>query len=331
MWKCVRRGLLHLIAWLACGLLVATVAVGWLGAGRLVEPPRRVLQDYHRERLDQPAAFGLRITAYTGPQQTPCLLVEPEPSRNRNSWRGTELRQSLQSSLPWGTVVGTVVMLHGHTGRKEDHLPSCERFCAAGFRCLLLDLPGHGDHPAPHATFGKKESALVEALVDDLPGRFAISPEPLFLYGVSQGAAIALQTAARHPERWAGVISVSSFAALDRTLTHSAEAFAPNHAEWAPLATASVGCAAWFRAGYTPWEIQPIRVAQKLTMPVMIVHGREDRFIPFTDAEALFSRIPSSRKVLRPVEGAGHDNMLSTDAKHLYPEMCRFLLEARSR
>ncbi|GAA5481469.1 alpha/beta hydrolase family protein [Haloferula sargassicola] len=306
--------------------LAALSTIGWLGSGHLVEPKRRALQDYHLERLEHPAAFGLKITAYTGPEKTPCLLVEPEPGGR--GWRARDLRKSLKRPPPWGEILGTVVMLNGHGGRKEDHLPSCERFTAAGFRCLVPDLPGHGDHPAPHATFGKDECELIEALVDDLPGRFSLKPQPVFLYGVSQGGAIALQTAARSPQRWAGVISAAAFASLERTVERSAAELAPKYAGLAPVAAFSVGCGSWLRAGYAPWQIRPAKAAEKLTMPVMIIHGENDRFIPFADAREIFDRIPAETKILRPVVDGTHGRVLATDAGHLYPEMCRFLLDA---
>lgn len=309
--------------------LAAMSTIGWLGSEHLVAPKRRALQNYHIERLAEPARFGLKITAYTGPGRTPCLLVEPEP--DGSGWRARDVRKALHRPPPWGEIRGTVVMLNGHGGRKEDHLPSCERFTAAGFRCLVPDLPGHGDHPAPHATFGKNECDLIEALVDDLHGRFALKPQPLFLYGVSQGGAIALQTAARSPERWSGVISAAAFASLERTVERSAADLAPKCAGLAPVAAFSVGCGSWLRAGYAPWQIRPAKAAEKLTMPVMIIHGENDRFIPFADAEEIFAKIPAETKVLRRVADAGHGRVLATDAGNLYPEMCEFLLRAGGR
>lgn len=326
--KLLRRLVRFLVVLVTLLVLAALVTIGWLGSGRLVSPDRRVLQEYHRERLERPADFGLRLTSYTGPGRTPCLLVEPAPGGP--SQRSRALRSRLPHAPPWGEIRGTIVMLHGHGGRKEDHLPICERFCAAGFRCLVPDLPGHGDHPYPLATFGKKECAWVESLVDDAKDRLAIPDQPLFLFGISQGGAISLQTAAKNPDRWAGVISVSSFAALDRTIERSAASFDPRTRQLAGLGTFAVGCGSWCRAGYMPGEIRPVAAARMLTMPVMLVHGSDDRFIPITDAEEIYANIPTEAKLLRPVPGGGHGDVLAADADRLYPEMCRFLLDAAS-
>ena len=37
-----------------------------------------------------------------------------------------------------------------------------ERFCAAAFRCLMMDLPPHGDHPAEVATYGLRHGVILE-------------------------------------------------------------------------------------------------------------------------------------------------------------------------
>jgi pimeloyl-ACP methyl ester carboxylesterase len=326
--KVLRRLVRILLVLVTVVVLAALVTIGWLGSGRLVSPDRRLLQDYHRERLERPADFGLRLTSYTGPGRTPCLLVEPAPGGRSD--RSRALRGRLGHAPPWGEIRGTVVMLHGHGGRKEDHLPICERFCAAGFRSIVPDLPGHGDHPYPLATFGKRECAWVEALVDDAIDRHGLPDQPVFLFGISQGGAIALQTAARAPDRWAGVISISSFAALDRTIERSAANFDPRSRQLAGLGSFAVGCGSWCRAGYIPGEIRPAEAARKLTMPVMVVHGCDDRFIPISDAEEIVANIPTGTKRLRPVPGGGHGDVLAADAGRLYPEMCRFLIDAAS-
>jgi len=323
MKKFLRRSLI--VVFLLCS--VAFVAMGWIGSGHVVSPPRRALQDYHRERLDDPAAFGLRITSYTGPGGSPCHLIEPRPGGTK-SHRSREIRQALPHLPPWGEIRGTIVMLNGHGGRKEDHLPVCERFCAAGFRCLTPELPGHGDHPSTTASFGKNETAWIEACVDDLHDRFALRQQPVFLYGMSQGGAIALQTAAAHPARWAGVISTASFASLDRIIARSAADISPKLAPLAPVAGAAVGMGTWFRAGFLPSDICPADAARNLTMPVMIIHGTADEFIPYSHAEEIHSKIPTTRKILRPVQGANHADVLATDSSRIFVEMAAFLIDA---
>lgn len=327
-----RRPLLRFCLVLAVLVLAAMVVTGWLGSERLVSPARRALQDYHREILAKPDEHGLKIEPFTTAGGTPCLMVTvsqtPGLAVKSNIARAELARRGI-SAPPWGARIGTVVLLYGHAGRKEDHLPICERFCAAGFRCLLLDIPGQGDHPAPVGSFGLNEAALVESTLDDAAARFAFPASPACLFGVSQGGAIALQTAARSPGKWKAVASLATFASLDQPVLRAAEGVLPDGLRFcSPLAAFSVGCGTRVRAGFWPSEVSPVAAASKLNQPVFIGHGDRDAYIGIDQARAIFAAIPGGRKKFRVVAGADHNHILSVGSHALYADLCQFFLAA---
>ena len=154
-----------------CGILIvlcvlSLLGMGWWAASDLVHPSRRLLQDYHQEILGHPGGFGLKISSYSVPAAqaggyaAPCLLCEPNPSE-RPGTRGKLIREQLAAKdvrlFDFGKTRGTVVLLPGRGGRKEDGLPIAERFCAAGLNCVLIDLPAHGDNLNPIDSFGLRE------------------------------------------------------------------------------------------------------------------------------------------------------------------------------
>ena len=190
-----KKRAMALLLGLASAALAVFLLLCWLAAQRLIGPSRRALQDYHEEILQRSADHGLVIHPFvmeTGSWKgTPCLLCLPSPSPGRAE-KGTKLRIQLESEgrvlLPWGQTAGTLVLLHGHTGRKEDHLPVAERLCAAGFGCLLLDLPGHGDHPDSFASFGMREVVLPAAALAEAASISATSKlDGIFMMGVLTG------------------------------------------------------------------------------------------------------------------------------------------------
>jgi pimeloyl-ACP methyl ester carboxylesterase len=327
-----RRSLLRLLWALTAVLLALLVFIGWQGSARLVSPARRTLQDYHRNILGQPDDYGLKIEPFTAAGDTPCLLVTASDTRGvavKSRIVRDELARRGVSVPPWGSQVGTVVLLYGHAGRKEDHLPICERFCAAGFRCLLLDIPGQGDHPAAIGSFGLHEAALVDRVLADAAARFAFDPSPACLFGVSQGGAIALQTAARSPSTWRAVASVATFASLDRPVRRAAEGlFPPEFRFCSPLAAFSVSCGTRLRAGFWPSDIRPVEAASRLNQPVFIGHGDLDAYIGIDQARAIFAAVPGSRKRFRVVTGADHNRVLSIGSHALYADLCQFFLTA---
>lgn len=51
-------------------------------------------------------------------------------------------------------------------------------------------------------------------------------------------------------------------------------------------------------------EASPLSAARSLSLPVLLVHGRDDDLVPFEHATRLHEALPCS--ILRPVEGRGH-------------------------
>jgi pimeloyl-ACP methyl ester carboxylesterase len=316
---------------LGAAAVVAFMGLGWWSSHRLLHPPRRDLQDYHREIIRDPRDFGIQITPYTGPGGTPCLMVTPveNPDRAR---KGRAVRDALADNgircAPWGRIRGTVVLLHGYKGRKEDHLPVSERLCAAGFRCLLPDLPGHGDHPSATATFGRTEADQIAGLLRDAAGRFSFPPENAGLLGVSQGGAISLQAAALDDSPWKAVASISAFASLDQPIASGSRTLCSPVAFISPLASTACNLGVYAREGFLPSEISPVAAVSRLGIPVFIAHGEQDSFIPIAQGRAIFDAIPSRQKTFRPVPGAGHGNALAVGSTPLYAELCAFFLKA---
>jgi pimeloyl-ACP methyl ester carboxylesterase len=324
--------------WKILGTLMLLACVGffalvWYASSRLITPARRPLQDYHLEFLANPGAHGVRVESFKARTSdgfdTPCLLCEPLVSPATSAVKGAKVRSELQAlgltSEPWGTIKATLVLLHGHKGRKEDYLPVAERLCAVGFRRLLVDLPGHGEHPASFATFGHGEAGLPSEVLQAASRRFQFKPAPAGLFGISQGGAIAIQAAARPEDGWFAVAELSGVASLQDVIRDQAVQY------FGPLrepAEALVYALVKHRAGFEPSAIRPIDAASRLTsMPVLIGHGDADAFIQPHHAQALFQAVPSTRKQFLNVPGAGHGNVLVTPAQ-VYATLGRFFLEA---
>ncbi|MDB6079321.1 MAG: alpha/beta fold hydrolase [Akkermansiaceae bacterium] len=325
-----------LLTGLAAAVLLPALGLmglGWSRSKGLVSPRREALRPEFAAMLADPARHGLQITKYTGPDDTPCLLVTPvtNPSAATN---GDHLRAELEKRRvtlpPWGSTAGTVVLLHGLSARKEDQLPICERLCAAGFRCILPDLPAHGENPAPLDTFGATEAPLVSRILSDASQRFAFPPAPSFLFGFSQGGAMALRAAALHPNQWAGLVSVSAFGSLDVLVKNLAAGGLPRQARFlSPLVDSGYCLGIRSRGGYWPSAIRPVDFAAKVHVPVFLAHGEKDTAVPVDEARRIFAALPDARKSFRMVPGADHSSILGENpaADGLYADICAFLLK----
>ncbi len=81
------------------------------------------------------------------------------------------------------------------------------------------------------------------------------------------------------------------------------------------------------RVGFDPADIRPDLAAAKLSIPVYILHGADDHFIPTTHAQRIYDAVPHADKRLQIVPAAAHGNVLSTGGTPLYADLCQFLLE----
>jgi pimeloyl-ACP methyl ester carboxylesterase len=285
-------------------------------AGReIASPARRVLQDYHREFLTDPVAHGVNIEAFALPDGTPCLIVMPSASGKLGA-RGVRLREDLAKEAlklpPVGQVIGTLVLVHGRRGRKEDYLAIAERFCAVGFRCLILDLPGHGDHPGMVARYGMAEAELPGQVLDFAAERFGFDKQSVGLMGLSMGGSVAVHAAVKEPARWKALVVISSFDALQPVVTQQA---VNRFGSWlGGLWADSAGTLYEERSGVALNKIQPGMLAAQLRMPTLIAHGTADRVIPIEAGRRLYALLPATlEKKWVEIPGADHHNVMITD------------------
>jgi pimeloyl-ACP methyl ester carboxylesterase len=310
-----------------CFIGIAAIIAAHQINQQIFSPPRRALLNYHLEHLQHPERFGLTVRTHQCLDgKAPCLLVEPSRI-NGPGRRGKILREQLTAkgiTLPaYGTSRGTMVLLHGRNGRKEDLLPVAERFAAAGFRCLIPDLPGHGDSPLTGMTFGSNnfERTLPAKILSDARQHFQLPDEPAILWGMSMGGAVAV-SAAKSTRPWEALMVVSSFASLDQVLKE----YIP--ADWHLLANALqplLDAAQWLNGEPGISRMQPQQWAGQLSIPALIVHGERDRYVPIQQGRKLYESLASKDKHWITVPGGGHRNVLATSMP-LYAEMSAWLL-----
>jgi pimeloyl-ACP methyl ester carboxylesterase len=318
---------------LAFGLL-ATLVLGAFAfvvaraSSELVSPTRRVLQAYHREWLERPTEHGIsieRFTAFDG--KVPCLLILPDRKAGLSP-RGEKLRAQLEArgiTLPaFGKIKGTLVMMPGRNGGKEDLLPVAERFCAVGFRCLLPDLPSHGESPLKICTFGASEfdGRLPAGVLEEASVRFGFPARPAGLWGMSMGGAYVARAASQPDANWSALVVVCSFDSLNAVLNRKIGAWA---GPLTPGLNMAIRRACVFRGGVDPASVQPVKWAGSISAPLLMAHGTEDELIPEAFGKRLFDAYGSTEKRWVPVEGGSHERVLVTDMP-LYAAMAEWYL-----
>lgn len=317
-------------------LLVTTVVVLagivgfiWLAAGELVHPARRELQDYHHEWLEHSAAHGIAVTKFDALQgKAPCLMVEPDATHGPGD-RGTLLRKQL-TERGWqlgdyGTIRGTLVLLHGREGRKEDLLPVAERFVAAGFRCIMPDLPCHGDSPIDTVYFGSSpfECGLAASALKEAAAKYHFPDAPAGVWGMSMGGSFAISAAANDPQQWKAMVLVCTFDTLSGVENDKLHKwFGPLGPYLAPATDIAIVA----HDGVPGGAVRPIEKARGITIPTLVAHGNDDALIYLKRGKRLFNAFPGPDKKWIEVNGATHGTILVTK-QPIYAEMSEWYLQ----
>ena len=327
------HGMKCLIRWLSIlGLLVLVGTTGtgmWLGA-EVVRPARRPLQSHHRELLAQPEAFGMRLKPFIASDGTPVVVCEPAGSPAK---RGQIVRDQLiarHAPLPrFGECDRVLVLVHGRRMRKEDMLFVAERFCAAGFRCIIPDLPGHGDHPLEVAGYGVTESALPARVAREAASRFGFSLENASLLGISMGGAVAMRAATLPDAPWQALVLLCTFDDLASVVETQAEQIAGP--VLGPLLAFGAETRFAIETGQKPSAANSKLLASKVNCPVLIAHGTADSFIPPECGQRLHEALTAAKsRRWVPVPGAGHATIFTTDFP-LFATLSEWLLREMPR
>lgn len=315
------------IAIVVISVLSFFVFCGFLGK-QLANPARRDLQPYHQNLLQQPADMGVRIqSAKIGFLEIPVLCIEPDNTKSPGK-RGAILRDEMETRgvlVPaFGEIRGTMVLLHGRKGRKEDLIPVAARFCAVGFRCIIPDLPAHGNNPTSSVGFGwgKNEANFPSAVLELASKEWGFIPGDSYLWGMSMGGAFSIKDASRADSSWNKMILVCTFDELDNVVRNWARV--PK-----PVQNVVTSCSypfTTFLGGVSPKKVRSIDLVGKITTPTMVVHGTSDDLIPVDQGQRIYDQLLSLDKKFIEVPGANHGNVLVTEYP-IFANMAEWLLQ----
>jgi len=190
-----------------------------------------------------------------------------------------------------------MVMAVGLDSTKEETEAYEEPFLARGVATLVFEGPGQGEAQYDFAIRGDYE-VPVTAVIDYVETRRDLDAARIGIWGVSLGGYYAPRAAA-HDKRIKACIALGGpfdwGAAWDGLPELTREAFrVRSHSKTQDDARKNAA------------TLSLVGVAQKITCPIFIVNGRNDRIVPASDAERL------AREVKGPVE-----LMMIEDGNHI--------------
>lgn len=185
-----------------------------------------------------------------------------------------------------------LLYLHGSRWNLTGQLFRIEQLHAMGFSVLAVDYRGFGQS---RGALPSERSVYQDALIAwEHLARLQPEADKRFIYGHSLGGAVAVnlahELAGEDRAQAAGLIVESSFT---------------NLGDVAAAVTNTSLPVRWLLSQ----EFDSLSKIGEVGIPVLIAHGRDDRYVPSRFSEALFDAA-SEPKLLLLIEGANHNNGL---------------------
>lgn len=194
------------------------------------------------------------------------------------------------------------LFFHGYRSpAQRDGCGGFEMMREMGIDVLMVDQRAHGQSEGETITLGIKEQYDCLDWIRYCVHSFG-SDRPMVLVGISMGAAtVLLATGHKLPACVKGVVADCGYSSVKRMVKQEIGKMGlPKEIGWR-----LVKLGARVFGGFDPEEGEVAEALTRCKIPVLLIHGREDRFVPWEMSAENYDAI-SGEKELLTVPDAGH-------------------------
>ena len=213
-----------------------------------------------------------------------------------------------------------VLLLHGYTGWKEEMYPIAYEYAKRGYQVLVPDMRCSGESQGDFIGMGWTDRLDNQLWLERI---LAMDERAqIVIHGQSMGGACALMMAGE-------ALSKHVIAAVsDSAYTDAYSIFKKQLKDWFhipgfPLVDGA-SLMLQMRGGYSLKEASALEAVKKSSIPLLIIHGEEDAFVPVEMAYELYDAADCEKEILI-VEGAGHAQAPDKAPKAYYETVFSFL------
>jgi pimeloyl-ACP methyl ester carboxylesterase len=180
-----------------------------------------------------------------------------------------------------------LLYFHGSALNIGANINHARRFYNLGFSVLLVSYRGYGQSDG---TFPTEAQVYTDAQAswNYLIEQKGIDPGAIFIYGHSLGGAVAIQLAVDHPAA-GGLIVEATFTSI------------------ADMARQMPKYRIFPISLILHQRFDSINKVDRLQVPVLYLHGTDDRFVPPQMSRELYNRTASLKRI-KLIVGGGHNN-----------------------
>ena len=224
----------------------------------------------------------------------------PHEDVSVRSFDGLLLRGKYYEYAPGAPIE---LMFHGYRGSSRRDLSGGVQRCASlGRSALIVDQRGSGRSEGNIITFGVNESKDCHSWITFMIEHFGPDVK-IHLTGISMGAATVMMAAGKPlPKNVVGVLADCGYTSAKEIICQVIRQM-----KLPPkLAYPFVKLAARLFAHFDLEENPPIEAVSKCTVPLILIHGEDDAFVPCQMSLQNFDACNAPRKKVVTVPGAGH-------------------------
>ncbi|NLA12288.1 MAG: alpha/beta hydrolase [Firmicutes bacterium] len=213
---------------------------------------------------------------------------------------GCRLYES-EAGRPW------ILLFHGNGEIAADYDQIAPLYGQKRVNLVVADYRGYGSSGGRPTFTGMVADAplIYEAIAGRLDERGL--QEKLFVMGRSLGSISALELAVQYAGVIPGLIIESGFISVVGLIEH--------------LGLPSMGL------DLSSIDRESRSKAAQIEAPVLIIHGRADSLVPFSQAEELHRCLGSQSKQLVPIPGAEHNDVIFVDRERYFGAIAAFVEE----
>lgn len=226
------------------------------------------------------------------------------------------------------------LLVHGFTGSPQGMRGLGEYLAERGLAVAAPRLPGHGTSWEDLGTRRSEEWVeAVETSFDHLRSQ----TEETFVVGLSFGAALSLDLAARRPDEVKGLVTLAGMIFSKDPRRHLAPLVAkalrsipgvgndiadPAGKEFAYDRIPTKGALAMLRYLRTAEKTLP-----EVTAPILVIHGRQDHTVHPSNAQHIYDKVSSRHKELVTLERSYHVITLDLEKDAVFERTYDFIKE----
>jgi fermentation-respiration switch protein FrsA (DUF1100 family) len=249
------------------------------------------------------SALTIAVTVYAvlvliGLFLSDSMMFQPRPSSYRDGPEILKLPSADGSTISARVLENkdarfTIIFSHGNAEDLGNLSGYLEEFRQHGFAVIAYDYSGYGTSSGKPTERAARLNA--ETVYDYLVRTRGIAPERIIVWGRSIGSGPSVHLAVNRP--LGGLVIESGFTSAFRVMT---------------------------RVKLLPFDrFDNLRDLERVTCPVLVIHGTNDEIIPFRHGRKLFDKAREPKMRLW-VEKSGHNNLEDTAGPAYWETAVRF-------